>query len=186
MLYYNTDMFKDAGLDPAKPPKTMAEMAEYAKKLVQRDASGKITRSGFSVRYSGAPTGIADKALPFIHAFGGRVYAPDGKTATGTWMMPRPSRPAILSRPGCKGQGRQSRPGLPEEQFGAGKAAMIFREGWLVGWLKTNAPNIKFAVSPMPTDRGLSRFEFVLLACVERQQIRPQQGHGLGMDPFRL
>jgi sn-glycerol 3-phosphate transport system substrate-binding protein len=33
LLYYNKDLFKKAGLDPEKPPKTWPEMAEYAKKL---------------------------------------------------------------------------------------------------------------------------------------------------------
>jgi multiple sugar transport system substrate-binding protein len=33
MLYYNKDMFKAAGLDPAKPPQTWAEWMDAAKKL---------------------------------------------------------------------------------------------------------------------------------------------------------
>jgi multiple sugar transport system substrate-binding protein len=155
MLYYNTDMFKEAGLDPAKPPKTLAELEDYAKKLTVRDASGKITRSGFSVRYSGAPTGIADKALPFIHAFGGRVYSPDSKTATSfldgqgtidglTYFQNLVTKDKVASL----------ELDLPETQFGAGKAAMVYREGWLVGWLAANAPTIHYAVSPMAEGPG--------------------------------
>jgi sn-glycerol 3-phosphate transport system substrate-binding protein len=34
ILYYNKDGFKQAGLDPEKPPKTWPEVGEYAKKLV--------------------------------------------------------------------------------------------------------------------------------------------------------
>ncbi len=34
VLYYNIDAFKKAGLDPAMPPKTWPEVAEYAKKLI--------------------------------------------------------------------------------------------------------------------------------------------------------
>ena len=47
VLYYNVDMFKKAGLDPAKPPKTWPEVAEYAKKLV---ASGACA-AGFSTAW---------------------------------------------------------------------------------------------------------------------------------------
>ena len=36
MLYYNKDMFKKAGLDPEKPPKTIAELADYTEKLTVR------------------------------------------------------------------------------------------------------------------------------------------------------
>lgn len=47
VLYYNVDMFKKAGLDPANPPKTWPEVAEYAKKLV---ASGACA-AGFSTAW---------------------------------------------------------------------------------------------------------------------------------------
>jgi sn-glycerol 3-phosphate transport system substrate-binding protein len=39
VLYYNKDMFKAAGLDPAKPPTTYAEMATDAQKLTKADGS---------------------------------------------------------------------------------------------------------------------------------------------------
>jgi sn-glycerol 3-phosphate transport system substrate-binding protein len=42
MVYYNKDMFKAAGLDPNKPPRTWAEVEEYAKKLTKKDAAGKV------------------------------------------------------------------------------------------------------------------------------------------------
>jgi len=42
VLYYNTDAFKAAGLDPAKPPKTWPEVGEVAQKLIAlKDAEGK-------------------------------------------------------------------------------------------------------------------------------------------------
>ena len=50
-LFYNLDMFKAAGL--TKPPATMDEYNIYAEKLTQRDASGKATVSGWSMRLSG-------------------------------------------------------------------------------------------------------------------------------------
>jgi sn-glycerol 3-phosphate transport system substrate-binding protein len=47
ILYYNKDAFKEVGLDPAKPPVTFTEVAEAAKKLTKKDASGATTRYGF-------------------------------------------------------------------------------------------------------------------------------------------
>jgi sn-glycerol 3-phosphate transport system substrate-binding protein len=47
MLYYNKDAFKEVGLDPNKPPVTFTEVAEAAKKLTKKDASGATTRYGF-------------------------------------------------------------------------------------------------------------------------------------------
>ena len=45
MLYYNKDMFKAAGLDPEKPPKTWAEVEEYSLKIMEAGAA----TGGFSM-----------------------------------------------------------------------------------------------------------------------------------------
>jgi len=47
ILYYNKDAFKEVGLDPNKPPQTFTEIADAAKKLTKKDASGKTVRYGF-------------------------------------------------------------------------------------------------------------------------------------------
>src|SRR3989475_313825 len=47
ILYYNKDASKEAGLDPAKPPVTFTEIADAAKKLTKKDASGATVRFGF-------------------------------------------------------------------------------------------------------------------------------------------
>lgn len=46
VLYYNKDLFKEAGLDPEQPPRTWAEVADFARKLTKTDASGQVTQSG--------------------------------------------------------------------------------------------------------------------------------------------
>ncbi len=55
VLYYNKEMFKEAGLDPNRPPATWKEMTEYAQKLTKRDASGKVTQWGVQIPSSGFP-----------------------------------------------------------------------------------------------------------------------------------
>ena len=47
ILYYNKDAFKEVGLDPDKPPTTFTEVADAAKKLTKKDASGNTVRYGF-------------------------------------------------------------------------------------------------------------------------------------------
>jgi sn-glycerol 3-phosphate transport system substrate-binding protein len=47
ILYYNKDAFKEVGLDPAKPPVTFSDIADAAKKLTKKDASGATARFGF-------------------------------------------------------------------------------------------------------------------------------------------
>jgi sn-glycerol 3-phosphate transport system substrate-binding protein len=55
VMYYNKDAFKEAGLDPDKPPATWQEMADAAQKLTKRDASGNIIRWGVSIPSTGYP-----------------------------------------------------------------------------------------------------------------------------------
>lgn len=49
-LLYNKDMFKAAGLDPNKPPKTWDELYEYSKKLTfDKDGDGKDDQTGMFI-----------------------------------------------------------------------------------------------------------------------------------------
>jgi sn-glycerol 3-phosphate transport system substrate-binding protein len=55
VLYWNKDAFKEAGLDPEKPPATWEEMRDFAKRLTKRDASGNVTQWGIEIPSSGFP-----------------------------------------------------------------------------------------------------------------------------------
>jgi sn-glycerol 3-phosphate transport system substrate-binding protein len=55
VLYWNKELFKEAGMDPNKPPANWREMLEYAQKLTKRDASGNVTQWGVQIPSSGFP-----------------------------------------------------------------------------------------------------------------------------------
>src|SRR5262245_26674531 len=55
VLYWNKDAFKEAGLDPERPPGTWTDMLEFAKKLTKRDAAGNVTQWGLQIPSSGFP-----------------------------------------------------------------------------------------------------------------------------------
>jgi len=46
IMYYNKPAFAEAGLDPARFPRTWAELQDAAAKLTKRDASGRVSRWG--------------------------------------------------------------------------------------------------------------------------------------------
>lgn len=48
-LFWNKKIFREAGLDPEVPPKTLDELVEFAKKLTQRDPAGNITQAGLTM-----------------------------------------------------------------------------------------------------------------------------------------
>ncbi len=49
LMYYNKVAFREAGLDPERPPGTLAEASEVSEKLVRRDAAGNTTRAGLAL-----------------------------------------------------------------------------------------------------------------------------------------
>jgi sn-glycerol 3-phosphate transport system substrate-binding protein len=80
LLYYNVDHFKEAGLDPAKPPRTWAELVDAAKKLTKRDGD-KVERYGFTMPAGYDYLGWLMEALTlsnggryFNEEYGGEVY----------------------------------------------------------------------------------------------------------------
>lgn len=54
VMYYNKDLFREAGLDPDKAPATWTELVEAAKKLTKRDANGQVTQWGIEIPSGGA------------------------------------------------------------------------------------------------------------------------------------
>ena len=55
MLYWNKELFKEAGLDPNKAPANWNEMLAYAQKLTKRDTAGNVTQWGVQMPSSGFP-----------------------------------------------------------------------------------------------------------------------------------
>ncbi len=70
-VIYNKDHFKDAGLDPEKPPKTWDELTAAAKALT------KSGRSGFGITGGGEVGNTLFRSLPFIWMNGGDIISPD-------------------------------------------------------------------------------------------------------------
>jgi multiple sugar transport system substrate-binding protein len=79
LLAYSKSAFTEAGLDPAKPPQTLDELREDAKKLTKRDAKGQITRTGFD--FWAPASNYRQQFVAFMGAKGGQMFTPDGQPA---------------------------------------------------------------------------------------------------------
>jgi len=76
VLYWNKDLFKEAGLDPDKGPANWQEMADFAKKLTKKDASGNVTQWGVQIPTDGNTSWLF---TGLTTANGVRLFTPDGK-----------------------------------------------------------------------------------------------------------
>ncbi|HEV8307462.1 MAG TPA: extracellular solute-binding protein [Methylomirabilota bacterium] len=154
-MYLDVDLFKKAGLDPDKPPKTLDDWLAAMKRLTIADGKGEASQVGFAIRHKGHPVGITDKFLPFAHAFGARMLSPDLEKATG--YANSPDMVAALQFFGdlvLKHKVASLALGNPEDAFGQKRAAVIFRESWFFGWVRKNAPDVTFKVAALPCGKA--------------------------------
>ena len=49
LLYYNKIPFREVGLDPENPPRDLDEVRQYSERLLKRDESGQLLRSGVAM-----------------------------------------------------------------------------------------------------------------------------------------
>ncbi|WP_432212048.1 extracellular solute-binding protein [Bosea vestrisii] len=77
-LFYNKKLFQEAGLDPNKPPQTLDEYLEVAKKTVKRDATGNMLSAGAVIDMPGQDLHWWREVL--LRQMGGKPYSDDNKT----------------------------------------------------------------------------------------------------------
>ena len=151
VLYYNKDAFKEAGLDPNRPPGTWKEMADYAAKLTKRDASGNVSQWGVQIPSSGFPYWlfqalVIENGVNLMNAAGTQVYydKPEVVGALQYWLdLVNKSK---VHPPGVVEWG--TTPG----QFIDGKAAMIWTTSGNMADLREKA-GFDLGVAALPGNR---------------------------------
>jgi multiple sugar transport system substrate-binding protein len=152
-LYWNKDLFEEAGLDPEKPPQTLEELAEYADKLTKVDANGEITQIGFVPDFSWA------HYEQYIPQFGGFWISDDGT------QVQLDSQPVIdelkweqqfYTKYGpdkvLKFVSSLGEYGSPQHGFMDGKVAMMVDGEWMTGpnFIQGLKPDLFYGVAPLP------------------------------------
>lgn len=168
-LYWNKDIFKEAGFDPEKPPKTWYEAYEYATKLSKYDARGKLTRIGFVPTMSSLGTYV-DNSWLYLYGWqnGGEFMSPDGKKCTLNdpyivealeWMVK-----VSDALGGAEKIAAYTQTFLTDAQdpFILGQIAMYVTGNWMLGTYSRFKPDLNFDVAPapVPDDRYFQRGRF--------------------------
>lgn len=152
-LYYNKRMFREAGLDPEKPPKTLAELSDYARKLTVVNSEGKITRLGFSPEL---PRWFRAR---WIYWFGGEIWnGTDRMTldspefvAMLTWMQSFTKDFGLEQLQ--RFQAGEGPFNSPQNLFISGQVGMQLQGVWMANFIEKNSGNLEWGVAPFPTAR---------------------------------
>ena len=149
-LHWNKTLFREAGLDPDRPPRTVQELDEYARKLTKRDPkTGDIVQMGFLPQEPGWWPWV------FCRWFGGQLF--DGKhitlatdprnIAAMKWVASYTKeygRDAVTKfASGFAGQFAS-----PQAGFFTGKVAMVFQGVWYNAYIREYKPGLDYGVAP--------------------------------------
>ncbi len=151
-LMWNKAAFRDAGLDPESPPRSLDELAEYAVRLTQAER-GNVSRLGLQP--------LSDMYL-INTAFGGKLFDPEsgkvtadhpGCVAALKWYI------KLVERMGGYQQVNGFAAGFGQAQgtnnpFFTGQVAMMLNGEWNPYWCHRYAPNLDYGVAPLPPVRA--------------------------------
>lgn len=150
-IVYNKAIFREVGLDPERPPRTLEELDRASA------ACTKMAPDGSFVRFGYRPEGLA----LWAYVFGGRWYDPQ----TGTVTANDPHNVAALRWMRSYGdtydisrvQSFESTFGsvsTPNGPFFVGKKAMWQTGEWALEHIRRYAPNLEWGWFPLPPPPG--------------------------------
>jgi ABC-type glycerol-3-phosphate transport system substrate-binding protein len=153
-LFINKKMFREAGLDPEKPPRTWKEVWDLNDRFLARDQAGRIVRMGFIPNY-----GNLQAFMVMSWEMGAKFLSDDGKTVTL-------ADSAVTTALGMIADFYTRYPvddvaafmggfGFAEQHgFIAGKVAMMVLDSSFPDQIKAHRPDLEYGVAMVPTFEG--------------------------------
>lgn len=159
---YNKDHFSEVGLDEDRPPATWDELRTYARRLTKRSADGRLERSGFALRVTGAVGGIFDKWSAFLWSAGGDLVDPAFERYS------KETKPAFYNDAGRAAaqfyydllhvdQVYESSMGDSRSLFRSLRASMQYSEHRAVTYHARNLPHLRYGLAVPPAPAGKRR-----------------------------
>jgi multiple sugar transport system substrate-binding protein len=153
-LYYNTEIFQQRGLDPARPPRTIAELDAYAQAIEQVDASGRLDVAGYLPLEPGwyqNYTCIWFGGSWWDRAHNRFTFTDPGVVRAYTWIQGYSKRLGAMAETGFRSAlGSYD---SPQNAFLAGRVAMELQGTFLANVIHSQKPSMngKWAAAPFPS-----------------------------------
>jgi multiple sugar transport system substrate-binding protein len=155
MLYYNKKLFRQAGLDPDKPPASLDEMVAAARKITA------LGGGNYGFAFAGNCAGCnAYTLLPYIWASGGDIMNADGTKAT----LDDPAVAAALNMHKTMWDEKLMPASVKDDNgatwltsFQSGKVGIIALGSFAISVYKAQ-PGLDFGVTAIPGTAGTSAF----------------------------
>ncbi len=149
-LYYNTELFKAAGIDG--PPKTWDEYAQSARQLTKPE---KMQFAVTATLATEPPTNMTYEIYPLLLQAGAQIIDPETNQAVFNspegvaaieWYLDRINKDKI-SVPGVLSNGEREK----RANFASGNIAMMFEGPWGIAIQKQLNPDLTYDIAPLPT-----------------------------------
>ncbi|MFT5423909.1 MAG: multiple sugar transport system substrate-binding protein [Phycisphaerales bacterium] len=155
-LYYDKQAFREVGLDPESPPRTVAELDEAADRLTKYNDDGSIERAGFIHKEPGWFPAL------WPSVFGGDLFDEANNIVTADRAENIEAMRWVQSYPEKLGQGPvqsfvsgNGGYNSPQNAFLSGRVAMVVQGPWLVNTINAFKPGLDYGVCAIPVESGV-------------------------------